>query len=42
MVVRNALYEPDFATDTLTLQVPAVVGATSRPTLILHLPEVTV
>lgn len=41
MTVENALYLPDLATDTRTLQVPAVVGATRRPVLMRHLPEVT-
>jgi hypothetical protein len=41
-VVRNALYVPDLATDILTLHVPAVAGATRRPVLMRHLPDVTV
>jgi hypothetical protein len=41
IVVENALYRPDLATDTRTLQVPDVVGATRRPVLMRHFPEVT-
>ena len=34
-------YVPDFAIDTRKRHVPALVGATSLPALIVHLPEVT-
>jgi hypothetical protein len=40
-VVDMAGYDPDFAMDTRNLHVPALVGATSLPVLIVHLPEVT-
>lgn len=40
-VVDMAGYVPDFAIDTRNRHVPALVGATSLPVLIVHLPEVT-
>ena len=40
-VVDMAGYVPDFAMDTRNLHVPALVGATNLPALMVHLPDVT-
>lgn len=40
-VVDMAAYGDFLATETLTLQVPVIAGATSRPETMRHFPEVT-